>query len=80
MSAKIQSYGHSPASCGLRIVVEISRNFRISCYGKGEILKNMTIPYAIASLLYLVLGCPLSGCAEPITPDQIQSHFKSIKP
>jgi hypothetical protein len=23
---------------------------------------------------------PLSGCAEPTTPDQIQSHFKSIKP
>jgi hypothetical protein len=23
---------------------------------------------------------PLSGCAEPTTHDQIQSHFKSIKP
>jgi len=43
-------------------------------------MKDKIIPYAIASLLYLVLGCPLSGCAEPITPDQIQSHFKSIKP
>jgi hypothetical protein len=43
-------------------------------------MKNKIIPYAIASLLYLVLGCPLSGCAEPITPDNIQSHLKSIKP
>lgn len=41
-------------------------------------MKYKILPYAIASLLYLVLGYPLSGCAESITPDQIQSHFKSI--
>jgi len=54
--------------------------FFLLVMGKGEIMKNKITPYAIASILYLVLGCPLSGCAESITPDQIQSHFKSIKP
>ncbi len=32
MTVKIQSDGHILASCGFLIVVEISRNYRITCW------------------------------------------------